>query len=320
MKKVLIIGGAGFIGYHLSKKFLKKKYKVFVLDNLSRKHTDIEIKDLRKNKNYNFIKGDILNFNNLKKKLNNDYSFIVNLAAIVGVDNVINNSYDVMYKNALINHFALQIAKKQKRLKKFIFFSTSEIYAGSLKNNLIKFPTKENNLISLVEFKNKRQTYMISKIYGEMMCFQSQLPILIIRPHNFFGPRMGKSHVIPELLSKLNNKKKKFILKNGHHQRTFCYIDDAVEIIFFLIVNKNKNTVYNVGQQKPVITILELAKKINKLFFENKNIKTEKKIFDHSPIKRCPDITLIKKEIKKMPNTSLNTALNKTFLWYKKYL
>ena len=225
-----------------------------------------------------------------------------------------------MYKNVLINHFALQIAKQQKKLKKFIFFSTSEVYAGSVKNNLIKFPTKENNLISLVELKNKRQTYMISKIYGEIMCFQSQLPILIIRPHNFFGPRMGKSHVIPELLSKLNTKTKNFFLKNGHHERTFCYIDDAIEIIFFLIVNKNKKIVYNVGQQKPILTILRLAKKINKLFFKKKNIKTEKKNFDYSPIKRCPDISSIKKEIKNFPNTNLDIALSKTFLWYKKYL
>ena len=73
--------------------------------------------------------------------------------------------------------------------------------AGSLSAGLLKFPTKEKQLIALSKFDNSRSTYMLSKIYGEAMCHFSNL-LIIIRPHNIYGERIGMSHVIPELIRK----------------------------------------------------------------------------------------------------------------------
>ena len=107
---------------------------------------------------------------------------------------------------------------------------------------------------------------MLSKVYGEYLCKFSNLPITIIRPHNFYGPRMGLSHVIPELIQKIylndNNKIKIF---SYNHSRTFYFIDDAIQEIFKLIhTKKSLGEIYNIGSNKE-ITILNLAKLIREL-------------------------------------------------------
>ena len=128
---------------------------------------------------------------NSKNKFNKNYDYIFNLAAIIGVSNVMKFPYKVLINNVLIQSKALSIAKIQKNLKKFIFFSTSEVYAGSNNYFNTKIPSPENTPLTISSLKNNRSTYMISKIYGEAMCYHSNIPFLILRPHNIYGERMG---------------------------------------------------------------------------------------------------------------------------------
>ena len=100
-------------------------------------------------------------------------------------------------------------------------------------------PTPENTNLIIEDSYSKRATYKLSKITGESLCLHSGLPVTIVRPHNIYGPRMGMSHVIPELIKKI------LFLKEGeeldvfsvNHTRTFCYIDDAINL-FNLIIQK----------------------------------------------------------------------------------
>ena len=80
---------------------------------------------------------------------------------------------------------------------------------------------------------------MLSKIYGEVLCHFSNLPYIIIRPHNIFGERMGMSHVIPELIRKILLSKKFVNVSNQTHKRTFCYIKDAIDLIVILMKKKH---------------------------------------------------------------------------------
>ena len=227
--KILIIGGAGFIGFHLAKK-LSISNHILIVDNLSRGKLDKDFKELLKNKNINFKKIDI---SHSKLKIANNFDFIFNFAAIVGVQNVNLKPDQVLEKNVLLQLASIKIAQSQKKLKKFIFSSTSEIYSGSLNNNLIKFPTPEDNLICLNKLDNSRHTYMLSKIYGEAICNFSKIPFVIVRLHNIYGPRMGMQHVIPQWIIRVLKQKKNqpFLLENAGHSRTFCYIDDAIKMI-----------------------------------------------------------------------------------------
>jgi UDP-glucose 4-epimerase len=316
MKKVLITGGAGFIGFHLTKKFLKEGYKVDLVDNFKRGVLDFDLKNILKNKNIRLIKSNLLKLN--LKNWSNDYDKIFHLAAIIGVKHVKKDPYNVLTHNIQLLDAAIKIALKQKKLSKFIFFSTSEVYAGTLKSYGLKFPTPENTKLTVSDLSLGRTSYMLSKICGELMCNLSKnLNHVNIRPHNFYGPRMGFSHVIPELMKKI------FFSKNGsvkisspNHRRSFFYIDDAINIIYKLSLSKktNQNT-YNIGSTDKGITIIQLAKKIKKLLNKN-TILIRSKTEIGSPVNRRADMKKIKKIIKFNTNYKLDKGLKETYDWY----
>jgi UDP-glucose 4-epimerase len=317
MKKILIIGGAGFIGFHLSKKLLKLGYKVDILDNFSRGSLDIHLKKLLKDKNSNLINLDILNYK-IEDKLSNDYFGIFHLAAIVGVQNVISSPYSVLEKNSILTLKAISIAKNQKNLKKFLFASTSEIYSKSIEILKTKIPTPENTSVVLSNPSNKRSTYFLTKIFGESLVHHSKLPFIIFRPHNIYGPRMGMSHVIPEIVFKLKKAKKNISAYSASHTRSFCYIDDAVnQLVFMLSKSYVVKKTFNLGNQLEEISIKNLIKKIQTKMKKG-HIEIQFKTDNHgSQSRRCPDMSKLK-SLYNFKTTSIDLGLNKTIKWYLK--
>tara|TARA_Y100000768_G_C23947001_1_gene668115 strand:+ start:299 stop:1252 length:954 start_codon:yes stop_codon:yes gene_type:complete len=314
--KILIIGGAGFIGFHLAKK-LSISNDILIIDNLSRGKLDKDFKELLNNRNVKFKNIDLTISKPIIEK---NFDIIFNFAAIVGVQNVNLNPYKVLEKNVLLQLASLKIAKSQKNLKKFIFSSTSEIYSGSLTNNLIKFPTPEDNLICLNKLDNPRYTYMLSKIYGEAICNFSNIPYAIVRLHNIYGPRMGTQHVIPQWIIKILKQKKNHIyhIENSEHSRTFCYIDDAVNMIKKVALSNKKNMTVNIGNSKPEIKIKKLVKIIFKIIGKKKFHLKKKKINNFSPKRRAPNMNKFISNFKYKSQVSLVEGINKTLLWYKK--
>ena len=317
MKKILIIGGAGFIGFHLSKKLLKLGYKVDILDNFSRGSLDIHLKKLLKDKNSNLINLDIL-IDKIEDKLSNDYFGIFHLAAIVGVQNVISSPYSVLEKNSILTLKAISIAKNQKNLKKFLFASTSEIYSKSIEILKTKIPTPENTSVVLSNPSNKRSTYFLTKIFGESLVHHSKLPFIIFRPHNIYGPRMGMSHVIPEIVFKLKKAKKNISAYSASHTRSFCYIDDAVnQLMFMLSKSYVVKKTFNLGNQLEEISIKNLIKKIQTKMKKG-HIEIQFKTDNHgSQSRRCPDMSKLKL-LYNFKTTSIDSGLNKTIKWYLK--
>lgn len=316
--KILILGGAGFIGYHLASKLssMKGKY-IEIIDNFQRGKKDVYFKKLVGKKNVKYRKLDLLNNKEiLKLKSNFDYIFF--LSAIVGVKNVISNPYDVLHKNIVMTINAINFAKKNKKLKRFIFFSTSEVYSGSIGSDFFKIPTEEDTKICLNKFNDSRSTYMLSKIYGENLCHHSQLNFTIVRPHNFYGPRMGMSHVIPEKLKEITEKKnKKIKVYSPNNTRTFIFIDDAIKIINELTFKKNTNKkTFNIGNEKPEYKILDLVKLCMKVVGIKKKIilsKNKDKI-----LRRSPSLKYTNKFVKYKSKFDLENGVLRTYLWYKK--
>ena len=318
MKRVLITGGAGFMGYHLAQKLEKKLFYIDLIDDLSRGKIDEDFKSLIKKKKVSFYNIDI-NSNKffLLKKRNYDYIF--HFAAIVGVKNVIKKPFEVLTKNFFLLERILSFSKKQKKLKRLIFVSSSEVYAGTLKKFGLKFPTPEETFLTLNNLNDQRSTYMISKIYGEAMCHHSKVSFTIVRPHNVYGPRMGYAHVIPELFVKSQYSKKKILKVNSpYHKRTFCYIDDAINMIINLSKSKlTKNKIFNIGVDKNEIKIIDLAKLI--LVILKKKLKIlPMKITQGSPYRRCPSMRKYRKVVNKIKFTSLKEGLQNTLAWYSK--
>ncbi len=316
MPKALIIGGSGFIGFHLSNYLIKKNWSVDIIDNYKKKFSLNDLKMFNKKASVKFIKADLLNQNAIRN-ISTKYEYVFHLAAIVGVENVINESYQTLINNIYLTDNAMKIAKKQKQLKKFVFFSSSEVYSGTQEHYSIKIPTVENVKLSVRSLKNKRDSYMLSKIYGEAMCFNSNLPFIILRPHNIYGPRMGMSHVIPELINKIaSTKSKKIYIRNLNHTRSFCYIDDAINMIYLLSKNpKALNDTFNIGNHKEEIKIISLIKKIINIFNYEIIIKESKD--DYGSVKRrCPSMKKTLNLINYKLNHNLDKGLKKTIKWY----
>ena len=317
-KKILVIGGAGFLGYHISKK-LMKKFNIHIVDNLSRGKLDKDLLKLIKTKNVKFYKKDLsknINLNSFSK----NYTYIFQFAAIVGVKNVLSSPFKVIEQNFNIQTNSIKIAMKQKKLSKFLFTSTSEVHLGNVYKNKINFPTKEEDEIILPDIKEPRSTYMMSKILGELMLHNSNLKFLIFRPNNIFGERMGMSHVIPELVNKfLNSKKNSSVIINNHsHSRSFCYIDDAVHQMIKLTFSKSLNQTFNIGNDKNLIKIIDLAKMIRKLTARN-DVKIKKgKFVDGSPKKRLPSLKKIKLLFRINFKKNLKKHCINTINWNKK--
>ena len=142
-----------------------------------------------------------------------------------------------------------------------------------------------------------------------------------VRYHNVYGPRMGFDHVIPQVYQRVLKKQNPLLVFSGDHKRAFCYIDDAVSMIFKLTTNnKTKFKTFNIGNQSPEITMIDLSKKIYSIVSPRKKIKIigNKKENDYSPKKRCPDISSLKQIISLKKNFNLDEGIKKTFKWYKR--
>lgn len=321
MKKVLITGGAGFIGLHLATYFLEKEYHVDIIDNFSRGVNDFFLENLKKNKNFNLYNIDLMNSEKLNS-LSSDYTYIFHLAAIIGVANVIKQPYVVLKNNILLLLSMLEFCKKQKKLKRFLFASTSEVYAGTLESFKMEIPTPETTPLTITDLEAPRTSYMLSKIYGEALCNMTDVPITIFRPHNIYGPRMGMAHVIPELLKKcyFNENNKGLEVFSVFHKRTFCYIDDAVELLFLAATSDlTIAQTINLGNQAPEVTMEEVGKIILQVTGKNMPI-IPMPATAGSPLRRCPNMQKTTEILDYQAKVDLHEGIQKTFDWYRKYI
>lgn len=319
--KALISGGAGFIGFHLANELIKQGYEVVLVDNFSRGVKDVFLMELGKNSRVSLVSADLLSKEGVME-LGADFDYIYHLAAIIGVQNVLNNPYRVLKENMELLINMIELAKVQRELKRFVFASTSEIYAGTLQHYGMRIPTPEMTPLTVTPLENPRTSYMLSKIYGEALLRQSGIKFTIIRPHNFYGPRMGMSHVIPELLKKayFAGSDQGIEVFSVEHKRTFCYIDDAVVMIRMLAESEAaEGEAYNVGNEAPEVTIMEAAQDILDVVGRDLPIKA-KPATAGSPARRCPSMKKTEACIGYTGKVTLKEGIQKTFEWYKKYI
>lgn len=321
MKKALVTGGAGFIGYHLAKELLGHGYNVVLADNFSRGVSDIFLKELETDERVALVSADLTQKNDAAQ-LGEDFDYIFHLAAIIGVQHVLKQAYHVLTKNVELTVCAIELAKRQKHLKRFVFASTSEVYAGTLQYYQMEIPTPEHTPLTVTPVQHPRTSYMLSKIYGEALLHQSALPFTIVRPHNFYGLRMGMSHVIPELLKKAYFAKdgQTLLVASPSHKRTFCYIDDAVRIIRELAEAPGaEGQTFNVGNESPEVTIREVADMIISVVGKPLDIQ-EGPDTPGSPVRRCPDMSGTRRILGGTGGIPLKEGIQKTFNWYRDYI
>jgi UDP-glucose 4-epimerase len=283
------------------------------VDDFSRGANDDMIASLARSGNVRVIERDLRHAGALDDA-DRDYEYIVHLAAIVGVANVVAGPYDVLRANAAMTAEAISLARRQHALKRFLFASTSEVYAGTLEHFTLPLPTPETTPLAIPALDHPRTSYMLSKIYGEAMCHAAGLPFTILRPHNVYGPRMGLAHVIPELLKRAHFATDgRLEVFSVDHRRTFCYVEDAVEMIVRAAESPvSEGQTLNIGTQEPEVTIGDLAALVAKVVGKELEL-VPLPTTPGSPSRRCPDMARTIELTAYEPVVSLEEGVRRTY-------
>ncbi|MBF0285134.1 MAG: NAD-dependent epimerase/dehydratase family protein [Magnetococcales bacterium] len=322
MAKILITGGAGFMGGHLASLLASSDHHALdLLDNFARAVHDPFLEQLTTRPNVRLLTADLLNPSALDD-LPADYDLIFHLAAIIGVQHVLERPYDVLTGNVRMLENVLRAARRQTRLSRLVFTSTSEVYAGSLLYLDLPIPTPESTPIALTALNHPRTSYMLSKLYGEAMCLHAGLPVTLVRPHNVYGPRMGLVHVIPELLRKAYRAHDGETLEVASvaHQRTFCFVEDGVgQLISLAQAPAAVGGTFNLGTPGPEIPIGEVARLVVETVGRKLTILPLPET-PGSPSRRRPDMSHTFAVIPDRPQIDLAEGIRRTFDWYRRHV
>ena len=318
MPKTLITGSAGFIGLHLARELLVRGHELTLMDNFARGVKDAEFEEVVSRPGTHVVDRDLLHhgaFDNLP----DDYDFVVHLAALLGVQNVRNRPYEVLTLNNAMLERVIEFARRQRRLARLLFSSTSEVYGGTLRYFGMPVPTPETTPLTINDLAEPRTSYMLSKIYGEALCRYSGLPFTLIRVHNAYGPRMGLSHVIPELLRKAHDlpQRGKLQVFSVSHRRAFCYISDVVELIARMLESPVCNgEVLNVGNESQEISIRDLARIILETVGSDAEIVALPET-PGSPERRAPDMCKAEALLGYRARIDVREGVRRTYEWYR---
>lgn len=284
MNNILIAGGAGFLGSHLTELLTKNGYSITVVDDLSsgRKSNlagvmpDIE-----------FVRKDISAFDSPKK-----FNVIINLASRASRVEWETLPVEVALSNSIGNNNLIKLALKNKAL--YVYASSSEIYG-----NAEVVPTPET-YVGRVSTTGSRSPYDEGKRFGEALVKsyerEYKLRNLVIRFFNTYGPRMrgGEFYgrVIDRFIQQALAGVPITVYGNGTQTRSFTYVSDSAEALFALIKSGKEGEVYNVGNDKET-TVIELARNVKKLCNSDSPIEFHP-LPDDDPLRRAADISKLK--------------------------
>ena len=333
-KNILITGGAGFLGFyfvksivHWNNKNLKNKINLTVSDSFIR-GTPGWLKKLSDKNEITLVEHDVTK--PIPKYIDN-IDYIIHAASIASP--IYYRKYPIQTMDANVTglrnllDYSLKQENDNKKISGFLFFSSSEVYGDPTSD---KIPTEETYWGN-VSFTGPRACYDESKRYGETLCInfaqQYQLPIKIARPFNNYGPglKIDDKRVIPDIARNIFENKNVILYSNGSPTRTFCYVADAIVGYYKILINGNSGEAYNIGIEKPEVSIKELANKIvsiskelfsysGKLEFKNNE---DINYLKDNPNRRCPSITKAKNEIDFSPEIGLEEGLRRSLIWYK---
>lgn len=331
-KRLLIVGGAGFLGYYLVQSVLRwnetlgkaKPIKLTVYDNYIR-GVPAWMSALKGNANLSLVTQDI------SKPLPADmpdFQYIVHAGSIASPIYYRKYPIETMDANVGGLRSLLEYAKGQVKAGKafdgFLFYSSSEIY-GDPAPDAIPTPETYRGYVSCT---GPRACYDESKRYGETLCVnftqQHGLPIKVARPFNNYGPglKITDTRVLPDFARDVFAGRDIVMKSDGSPKRTFCYVADAVAGYYKTLVKGRPGEAYNIGVEVPEISMAELADKVVALgreLFDYKGKVVRKVDADYlvdNPERRQPVITKARQELGYNPTILVDEGLRRTMIWY----
>lgn len=307
MKRILITGGAGFLGSHLCDRYLKEGYEVIVMDNLITGNLD-NISHLFGQEGFKFINHDVTNFIHVE----GDVDLVLHFASPASPIDYLEMPIQTLKVGSLGTHKALGLAKNKNA--RFLLASTSEVYGDPLVH-----PQKEDywGNVNPIGF---RGVYDEAKRFAEAMTMAynryHDLETRIVRIFNTYGSRMRlkDGRALPTFMSQALRNEDITVFGDGKQTRSFTYVDDLVEGIYRLSVADYDKPV-NLGNPEE-ISILEFAKQIIELT-DSKSQIIFKALPKDDPQVRKPDISVAKRVLDWEPKVSRSEGLKKTLEYFK---
>jgi dTDP-glucose 4,6-dehydratase len=305
--KLLVTGGAGFIGSNFIRYILQKypKYKIINYDKLTYAGNPDNLKDIEKNPRYKFVKGDICDFK-LADKYIKGSDAIINFAAETHVDRSILNA-DEFVKTAVNGTFALLESARANKIKKFIHISTDEVYGSILKGSFTEeSPLQPNSPYSAAKAASDLLVRSYFTTYG--------VPAIITRCSNNYGPYQYPEKVIPLFVTNAMDNLPLPLYGDGKNVRDWLYVLDHCRGIDTVLHKGKDGEVYNIGGGVE-LTNIELTKKVLKIMGKPQSLI--KKVSDRPGHDRRYSIDCSKlAKLGYKPLYTLEKALEETVKWY----
>ncbi len=316
---LLITGGAGFLGNYflltidyLNRNVLEEPCRIISLDNFI---TGVSYK-MAEGPTLKMIKHDVKN----QIQINEKIDYIIHLAGIASPRFYRKYKIETIDVGTLGTKNMLELAKENK-VRSMVFFSSSEVY-GDPDPRFVPTPETYNGNVSCI---GPRSNYDESKRLGETMCiayYQTHnVPVRMIRPFNVYGPgmRLDDYRVIPNFAAKAFSGEKLPVYGQGINTRTFCYVTDAMDGFFRVLLADNYNgEPFNVGNDQNEISMEELAGIVSEIFGNKAGIEKttgpNDAYFAGDPKRRCPDIKKIRK-LGYEPKVDLRTGIRRFIEW-----
>jgi nucleoside-diphosphate-sugar epimerase len=319
MNRVLITGGAGFIGSHLAERLLSLGQQVTIIDNLSTGRLE-NIAHLENHPHFHSAIEDIRNIH-VMDRLVSECDIIYHLAAAVGVQKIISEPIETIEINIGGTEVVLKTARRYR--KRVLIASTSEVYGKG-----VRIPFSEDDDSLLGPTVRNRWSYAASKAIDEFLAFayhkEVNLPVILVRLFNTVGPRQTGQYgmVVPRFVEWALKNEPIQVYGDGQQQRCFGNVHDVVEAIHALAECPGaEGNLFNIGSNEEV-TIMELAERVR----ERAGSTSEIKLVPYEEAyetgfedfrRRVPNLEKIRRVIEWEPTTSLDTTIDQIIAYYR---
>jgi dTDP-glucose 4,6-dehydratase/UDP-glucuronate decarboxylase len=323
-KKLLLTGAAGFLGIHFVHYFaqlndsniLNRPVQLIAVDNFARRKPSW-VESFSNRGDMVFMEADITK----AVTLDSDLDFILHAASIASPTYYRLHPIETMDSNVTGLRVLLDFAVKHP-IESMLFFSSSEVYGDPSPENIPTPETYPGNVSCI----GPRACYDESKRFGETLCVNFQrvhgVPVKIVRPFNNYGPglKITDRRVLCDFFRDILEDRDIVIHSDGTPTRTFCYVSDAIIGYLLALFSSAEGEVFNIGTDKPEISIRELAEFVVRLAGKPLNIvfqpSSDPAYLRDNPKRRCPNINKARTMLGYEPNVGLEKGLYRLYKWY----
>lgn len=324
--RIFITGGAGFIGTHLAQR-LASDNEIVLFDNLHRnayQSSDLASPGSGPGRGIDsgngggavrLVEGDVRDPAALRAAMDPDIDYVIHAAAIAGVDTVLADPLQVLEVNVKGTFNVAEAAVGLRRLKKFVDFSTSEVFGQHA------FNVDERTISPTISIEEPRWAYAMSKLIGEFVVHahhaRHAMPTVTIRPFNIYGPNQVGIGAVHQFVKRALAGQDLTVHDDGSQIRSWCYVDDFVEgVLLATRSERASGRSYNIGNPRATVTVYDLAQRIAGLSGGRSRVVFKPMNYPDVAL-RVPNIAAARKELGFEPRVELDEGLRRTIAWYR---